>query len=434
MTRAAWGIHLNGKTYSEEALITQSGWQYSTYYDKERYLSVARRMLPDGGWQKARLDYHNTTDDNHNVASIGICPIDGTIHLAYDHHGDELHYQKSIQGVTLNPESIAWDIHLFTGNLGSLPGSGSMSSLEKVTYPRFVIARDGALFLFWRNGGSRNGRIWMSEYSPKSKWKDQWQISSSTGNYSFGGTTSNNRNMYLNGIQSDTSGKLHISWCWREEDGGLGDHSINYACSEDRGLTWKNYKGVEIANQANDKRIDISSPDICIWQVDPGRGLQNQNCQVVDSKGRIHIGSLHLQEGVMSLDVGTRDYSKSALYDYWLDESGKWHRAMITTKVDTSLRYKHNRPQFIVDSEDNVYCIWNYNFDLLIAVAKRSENYRTWTELIHESGPFTSEFPPDHYRMMQDNIISIFAQDKPSQDGQNSAVRVIDYRIEGLWK
>ena len=197
-------------------------------------------------------------------------------------------------------------------------------------------------------------------------------------------------------------------------------------------MTWKNHKGVEIANKASDKYIDISSPDIRVWQVDPGQGLQNQNGQVVDSNGRIHIGSLHLQDDVASLEPGKRDYAKSALYDYRIDESGEWHREVITTKVDTSLHFKHNRPQFVVDSKDNVYCIWNYNFDLLIAVAKLSENYRTWTEIVHETGLFTSEFPPDHYRMMKENIISIFMQDKPSQDGQNSAVRVIDYQIEGF--
>jgi hypothetical protein len=33
-------------------------------------------------------DYPQTTDDGHNTVQMGICPADGTVHLAYDHHCD----------------------------------------------------------------------------------------------------------------------------------------------------------------------------------------------------------------------------------------------------------------------------------------------------------------------------------------------------------
>ena len=76
------------------------------YYDAERFVCLARRKPPDGNWKILRfIDYVFKSNDAHNTISIGICPKDGTIHLAFDHHGHELHYRVSRKGAVLNPEA-----------------------------------------------------------------------------------------------------------------------------------------------------------------------------------------------------------------------------------------------------------------------------------------------------------------------------------------
>jgi hypothetical protein len=46
-----WGTFINGKSYQQMPLDTYKGWQYATYYDQERQLSIARRKLPKGSWE-----------------------------------------------------------------------------------------------------------------------------------------------------------------------------------------------------------------------------------------------------------------------------------------------------------------------------------------------------------------------------------------------
>ena len=58
--------------------MTHNGWQYTTYYDAQRRLAVARRKWSDGVWEILRFeDYTYENDDNHNVTVIGICHDDG---------------------------------------------------------------------------------------------------------------------------------------------------------------------------------------------------------------------------------------------------------------------------------------------------------------------------------------------------------------------
>ena len=92
---------INGNAFQQDPLVTFNGWQYAVFYsfvgngnsngssDEPLYVHVARRQLPRGAWDVLVLDdYLQTVDDGHNTVQMGICPRDGTIHLAFDHHCD----------------------------------------------------------------------------------------------------------------------------------------------------------------------------------------------------------------------------------------------------------------------------------------------------------------------------------------------------------
>ena len=108
---------LNAYAFQQDAIVTFNGFQYAAYWFNNGpddgdtlYLCVARRQLrlrsngppvvpnnkenearaeTDCDWEVLELrDYEQTVDDGHNTVSLGICPGDGTIHLAFDHHCD----------------------------------------------------------------------------------------------------------------------------------------------------------------------------------------------------------------------------------------------------------------------------------------------------------------------------------------------------------
>jgi hypothetical protein len=133
---ASFNQNINGRTYQRLPLTTYGGYQYATYFNGDRRVCLGRRKLPDGAWEVIEFnDYSIPGHDAHNVATVGICPKDGTIHLAFDHHTDPLNYRVSQQDFATNPKSVTWSTALFGSITDQLEGEGQLSS---VTYPSIL--------------------------------------------------------------------------------------------------------------------------------------------------------------------------------------------------------------------------------------------------------------------------------------------------------
>ena len=73
---------INGQAFQQDALKTFRGYQYATWYDKNRQVCLGRRHLPNGEWEIIRFsdyifgagDPHYRAHDAHNTISMGICP------------------------------------------------------------------------------------------------------------------------------------------------------------------------------------------------------------------------------------------------------------------------------------------------------------------------------------------------------------------------
>ena len=121
------------------------GYQYATFWVSDtgntsiRHLSVGRRSLRNPSspvprsspWETFTFaDYNQTEDDGHDTCvsacdsilyllkhthrpSIGISPGDGTVHLSFDHHDNQLKYRVSRSSAALNPATTAWSAELF---------------------------------------------------------------------------------------------------------------------------------------------------------------------------------------------------------------------------------------------------------------------------------------------------------------------------------
>jgi len=422
--KGAWGTFINGKSYQQMPLDTFNNWQYATYYDQQRRLSIARRKLPDGPWEVIHFDdYLLKGSDNHNVTVLGICPSDGTIHLAFDHHGDALHYRVSRPGVAGYPEKVAWRAELFSEVRDWLQAG---RKVESVTYPAFVRVAQGNLLFVRRHGTHLDGRIMLCEYVPaKGGWGESWQVTDSSGTYEFEGTKSDNRNAYLNGIHFDyASGRLHMSWHWREGDMDVAQHDLNYTYSSDGGRTWFNSAGGRIGGPG--RFIGIDAPGLAVWEIPPTRGLDNQEGQCVDSLGRPHVMTWHLREGEPDLKPGRKNEARSAYHHYWRDAGGKWHQNELPYPVDKSER---NRPKVLSTPNNDLVAMFNFQGKIVVCGATAGKAYRDWGTLLIEDGPWDGEPLPDLARWREQGVLSIYMQKDPSQAGQPTDLYVLDFKL-----
>ncbi len=421
-----WGDYIHGKSYQQEALVSYNGWQYTTYYDASRRLCIARRCLPSGSWQRIIFsDYTYRGDDNHNVPVVGICPEDGTIHMAFDHHGGPLHYRVSAANVANDPTGIAWKASLFGPVVDYLVRGNPITS---VTYPRFVMAPDKTLYLFFREGMALNGRLWMSKYDPSSGgWAVQWQITGSTGSYNFGSKTSTARNAYQNNPCVDHNGRIHMSWIWRES-GKLNNaqHDLFYIYSDDGGRTFRNHLGA-IVTQGS-LRAGINSQNIMVFPINPQRGLKNQQAMAIDSSGHPHIVMWYLADSARDVGIGLKDHANSKYHHFWQTTDGKWHKQELPFALSSD--QWTIRPQLAFNKDDQLFLIYNHDDKIAVAAATRTGGFTDWRLIIERSGSFTGEAKVDIFRLQNENTLSIYMHERPSKAHEGTPLHVIDFNIK----
>ncbi|KAF9871794.1 hypothetical protein CkaCkLH20_10728 [Colletotrichum karsti] len=303
---------INANSFQQDALTTFNGWQYACFYSHKDatsnvlFVSIARRPIRDsvGEWQTLTFkDYEQTADDGHNTISIGVCAGDGTIHVAFDHHCDPLHFRMSVPGVATNPEAHRWEPSLFSPTHNQLPGytrTGQLA-IEKIfletTYPRFIRVDDD-LLLSYRIGIAGAGSDHLFKYNNKST------------SYSYIGQflTGVKNNPYINGI-SYANGRLHVSgtyrgFVWYEgvddpearlhtvqagPNGPENNYNLFYVSSDDLGKTFNNTKGERLANLEVGETVFPDADGLTIFDIPQNSGILNQEAQAADEDGGFHV-------------------------------------------------------------------------------------------------------------------------------------------------
>ena len=412
-TEAATSVEgSNFASFQQDAIMTYNGYQYLTFWDKGANLSIARKRLPEGEWEIINFaDYRvspNRVADNHYTISMGICENDGTIHIAFDHHNDPLHYKKSVPGLANNPEEIDWTQSSFGGTQNFLL---SGEPVNNITYPRFVSKPDGDLLFETRIGWSGDGDSFLWEYSGET---GTWEY---IGEYLNG--TSVGENAYINGIHYDPNGRLHVSWIWRGTPDPRTNHDVYYGYSDDDGRTWYNAAGTQVG-VVNSNPMGLNSPGLKVWTVRNNRGLINQESQAVDSKGRIHILQSYMrdEEPDNSNFWGSR-INQGYLRHIYQDESGNW-------KNDVIARSGRNRSEIALDARDNLYVV---TADYRIYFAAAADGWKNWTELdISESGISMNEVLIDRNALLKEDVLS-FVYAHRDKDGKI----VVPYYLLEKW-
>ncbi len=392
--------YLSSMSYSQDSLVTYKGWQYAAYYDANRHVAIKRRQLPDGSWEGLVLtDYTQTTNDNHNNISIGISPVDGRIHLAFDHHDDNLHYRFSTADVANYPSSYSWNSSLF----GAVQNHLNNGLISPLTYPRFVTAADGTFLFEGRLGQSGNGESWLWRYDNDGSWT---QLGKFVENSYNGGDA----NAYFFGIQFDQNNRLHASWVWRENFGGNSNHDIMYAYSDDYGSTWRNNAGALVATTGS-SFITLDS-DVKIYTIPTDSGLINQEAMIVDLQGRVHVFARRDAAGI------------NKQMHYWRDTNGKW------SQIDTGISTKiwANRSKVAYDSMGNLYAIMP---NIQIASASAASGYSDWTVVsVDDNGRFNHSEPLIDISGLKagSNTLYVYAQ-KGTVKNTSSEIEVIKYSL-----
>lgn len=312
----------NTASYTDNYLVTHNGYQYIVFNDTSLNVMVGRRLIGSTEWTISDTGFNTNTDDDHNVASIGI-DANGYIHLSWDHHGTVLNYARSNY-----PE----DISAFTRQ--SMTGQYETT----ISYPKFFNC-NGFLFFSARDSQVTGARQILNRYNPANQTWTSLGLLVDNGGYSAGGC-------YMGAFTVDSTGRIHTTFCWRTATTPsiLYSH-YTYMYSDDNGATWRNSQGQLYtlpvgANQAG----DIISGNINLFWP--------QNHIEIDSKGRPHVAY-----GKASNRISRDNYFHAYL------ENGEWHHAQITdfsttiSSLQTFGNYNYTRPNLVIDNNDVVYVI-----------------------------------------------------------------------------
>lgn len=445
---------LNANAFQQNAITTFNGFQYAALYtaspkhpSRVRYVTLARRNLhtKDKSWEYLIFDdYEQTTDDGHNTISIGICTGDGTIHVSFDHHCDDLRFRISNHGAALRPAEVKWETSLFSKVYDSLPGLSS-TLFKSISYPRFIAAESDLLFEA-RTGKAGAGSDILCHYLHTSK------------EYSFRGTylVGVNNNPYVNGL-TFSSGRLHVSWTYRDflayegaEDvanethkaqagpnGPENNFNLNYAFSDDSGMTWWNSVGAIIAlsagaplregspsttsdqGQGHDYPEGVlpSTEGIVVQQIPKYSGIMNQESQCVG----LLTGGFH----VLNRD---KTSGKEQWRHYMRDgQTGGWSSEAIPRYYPTETG---SRGSMASNARETLYLVLPGNSDSTLTLLQRKKEagggvYGSFTTLWQGDG-FDGEPNVDRERLLDgDGVLSVFTR----TSGPKGSVVVLDFEV-----
>ncbi|QDV44059.1 hypothetical protein Enr13x_39200 [Stieleria neptunia] len=420
-----FGNTVNGRTHQQEALITYRGHQYATYVDASRRICIGRRELPSSPWEIIRFDDHRfESNDSHNTSVIGICDKDGSIHMAFDHHATQLNYRVSKLGVAHAPESTPWTADLFGPITHTL---GSVTTDERVTYPRFFPAPNGNLMFYYRSVTSADGDGMIEEYDGE---QHDWTpglgkfIARDVGTFKANGRQSQRRCPYMNAL-TFSGQRLHASWVWRERferTNVANQHDLCYAYSDDHGRTWCNSAGTIIGRTGQDF-IHLDSPGLVVAEIPIHSGLSNQNTHYAYPDGSIHIMLRHRLAGEPSAAPELR------YFHYWRDSEGNWNHE--------ALPIVGRRPKLLGTPDRKLVLVYSDEGELFLAKGLPDAARQSWRwsqlRLPRRYSAF-GDAVVDFARWEQDHTLSVYHQDEPSRiivtdspdaiDGPPSPLRV----------
>jgi len=408
----AWGW--NWASWDQEKIATFGHYQYTVYWDADKVLVLVRRDLRDNGCQVLRLPaFRLTNNDAHRNTCLGVSAADGRLHLSWDHHNDPLRYTKSRAGFLTRPPN-----RMDVADIEPAQPMLAEAKMEtRVTYPRFLMDRQGNLFCFYRVGGSGNGNNYLQRYDAnEAKWTRLGMVFSSRGTYTPW-KSSKSRCAYLHDILFDRRNRLHATWVYREVAASwASNHDLHYAYSDDRGLTWHNNAGKKIADLSAGDPIELNDRGLVVHKIPVYSWLMNAACMALDSRNRPHVVTfkspvLHQPEKLKHNPPGGIRKGL-CFYHFWRDDDGTW-RGGDPIDPRGSLT---KRPDVVFDEQDTLYFFYPTKQGFRCMVSQVRDKWGTWSSHQMTGPDLTSNDATKHDRVRwrDEGMLSFTAQTQPT--------------------
>jgi hypothetical protein len=417
---------VNNASYQQSAILSRAGFQYAAWYTASRSVVVARRKLPAGAWETVVLPHQLSTNDSHNSISLGISPTDGRLHIAMDTHDTTVFYVKSEAALVSDPANRTWVASRFGPVQRTLDGV----DLGTITYPQFVVTPEQVLQFSYRTGRSGAGTNELAEYT--GSWRALGKWSAGTGNYAQHGATSTSRNMYLHGIQYGPGGRLHAAFTWREDNaavmcnaGGLANHDTGYVFSDDRGRTWRNNAGQQVAVTGSaTSQVAVGSPGLVVDPLNVDHALINQESEAIDSTGAPHVIISYVPgrftQCVSNFETQRPQFARA--FHLTRNAQGAWTKFEIPVALNA-----FGRSQIVLDSANNAFVVLPFG---RIVSASAASGWTDWAVQFDGSGLGAfGEVVVDRDRLASDGVLSIMYQ-RSSTGTTPSPIRVIDFQLQ----
>ena len=398
---------VNTVIFRKNSLCTYKNTQYISYYNNNGFVVLGKRTLGKTKWVLQITKFKGDVTDAHRSISI-ITDGDGYLHLSWNHHGNKLHYSKSIASGSLQmTDEIA-----MTG-----------IAETNVTYPEFYALPDGNILFLYRDGQSGRGDLVINNYDVKEKkWQQLHQ------NLIDGEKI---RNAYWQACV-DTKGTIHLSWVWRESPDVASNHDMCYAKSMDGGITWLNSK-----NEKYTLPINAATAEY-VCHIPPKSELINQTSMYADEDGNPFIASYWKDKGdsIPQYHVIYNTNKQWAVINTGFRKTGFSLSGAGTKRIPIS------RPQIIAFEKDNASAVIIIFRDeergsRVTAAVNNNINFNNWQlkDLTSSSvGSWEPSYDTELWK--RKNQLHLFVQYTDQKDGEGKAniapqaVQVLEVKIK----
>lgn len=321
-------------------LLTRGEHQFVAYFDANRQMTVAHRMLGKP-WRFYKVDSYLGWD-SHNYVTMELDKT-GHLHVLGNMHSDPIEYFR-----TTEPFQVR-----------SLQRVNKMVDKiveKRMTYPVLILNKENELIVKYRDGGSGNGNEIYNIYDTKSKrWSKLHQNQFLDGEGKMSG--------YFEGPIKGPEGNFHLIWVWRNTPNSATNHSLSYAKSKDL-VNWTDSNDQPISLPITLDKTEIVAP------VPPFGGMINGNVKIGFDQGGNPVVTYHKydEDGNTQIYVARKQNKiwKSHQISQWQDfrwdfgghgSLGKFlvkpYAVQIVDdkKLSVKVRKKDDILRFVLDSE-----------------------------------------------------------------------------------
>jgi hypothetical protein len=398
---------VNTVVFRRNSIVSLGAIQYTAWYNGQGTVMLAKRILPKGKWQVVTTHFNGNTADAHNDISIMVDGA-GFLHMSWNHHNNPLHYVRSKQ-----PGSLELTEEM------SMTGRNE----SKVTYPEFYRLQNGDLLFLYRDGRSGAGNLVLNRYDLQTRQWVQLQDNLIDGQ--------GKRNAYWQAC-TDTKGRFHISWVWRESGDVASNHDMCYARSDDGGRSWKKSTGEAYALPINSDNAEY------LTRIPQGSELINQTSMCTDEAGNPFIASYWRDAGD-SVPQYHILYRKKGT---WAVQNTGFRKTPFSLSGGGTKRIPISRPQLLcwsVSGKTQLAILFrdaerHNRLSIALNADLPAGNWQIKDILQEDLGSWEPSFDTESWK--QQKRLYIFTQKSEQEDGEGHSalepqpVRIIGYQIQ----